>query len=275
MCRLRSTCALVAIVAVLATAACGSGNVRTKEQYSADVAPVLTSLAPRLSGARTGQDAALAYDAAAAQWDLIKPTAALSKLHSQLAIDWRRAADGARGSEGIGVTDWTSDTSPIWVKYVEHDYNSWLLVQESDEDRRTIVLKPGGDNNMAPTFCANDRIEFQPFDGQVTRGQLLKFSPSHDRHVDFARALGLPGETVTIVNGGFTVNGEAVDDRPGLEAFNFDAGPILVPAGSYFVTDDNRKVWNSTRTVRAFVKAEDILGILPADAKGCKTIAGS
>ena len=58
------------------------------------------------------------------------------------------------------------------------------------------------------------------------------------------RVIGLPSETVQIVDGKFLINGEEIEDIEGLdppEDAGIAASPVKLSVGEYFVVGDNRK----------------------------------
>ena len=91
---------------------------------------------------------------------------------------------------------------------------------------------------------------------------IFKF-PDDESKLYIKRVIGLPGDTVVIVDGKVYINGssEPLDDSfcPEEPLGNF--GPYSVPEGSYFMLGDNRnysadsRFWQNT-----FVKREKILG---------------
>lgn len=63
------------------------------------------------------------------------------------------------------------------------------------------------------------------------------------RHFMSARVIGLPGETIQIVNGRILINGEAYKegkDFPSINNPGMAANAITLEAGEYFVLGDNR-----------------------------------
>lgn len=81
------------------------------------------------------------------------------------------------------------------------------------------------------------------------RGDVIVFLEPMERKRDFIkRVIGLPGETVQVVNRKVYINGEPLDEdayayysnprfMPGLDDF----GPYTVPENSYFMMGDNRE----------------------------------
>lgn len=77
------------------------------------------------------------------------------------------------------------------------------------------------------------------------------------------RVIGLPGDKVEYKNNRLYVNDSEVEEdyiRGKMEDYNIEElGSTVVPANSYFVLGDNRKVSADSR-VYGFIKQKDILG---------------
>ena len=130
-------------------------------------------------------------------------------------------------------------------------------------ERGKLVIR--GDS-MEPTI-KNGQIVYVS-DVQTERGSIvavkshstLKY-PNTDNPVLLKRVVGLPGETVEIIEGQTYINGEALDEPYLKEEMLGSFGPYEVPEGSYFVMGDNRnessdaRYWENT-----YVKEEKILG---------------
>lgn len=139
---------------------------------------------------------------------------------------------------------------------------------------RSFVLQafqiPSG--SMIPTFLEGDRVlvtKFtygirNPFNnkvwveiGQPERWDVVIFVYPEDPKKDFVkRVIGLPGETVSMINGEIFINGQKVEDPHGRYDPNvFPSGqnfpPQVVQPGHYFMMGDNRdhssdsRVWGT------------------------------
>jgi signal peptidase I len=76
--------------------------------------------------------------------------------------------------------------------------------------------------------------------GDVQRGDIIVFRHPDDPSQDLIkRVIGVPGDTVEIVDGGVRVNGRPLDEPYIAAAPNY-AGQWQVPEGSLFVLGDNR-----------------------------------
>lgn len=77
------------------------------------------------------------------------------------------------------------------------------------------------------------------------------------------RIIGLPGETVNIVNGKVYINGEQIplDDSFCPETPIGDFGPYTVPEGCYFMLGDNRNCSKDSRFwENTYVREDQIVG---------------
>lgn len=120
--------------------------------------------------------------------------------------------------------------------------------------------------SMEPTVMTGDRIfgnRLAYLKSEPKRGDIIIFKfPDDENELFIKRIIGLPGDTVEMVNGEVFVNGEALDEssyivtRP-----EGNYGPYAVPEDSYFVMGDNRnnsadsRFWKNT-----FVRRDKILG---------------
>ena len=81
------------------------------------------------------------------------------------------------------------------------------------------------------------------------RGDIIVFHyPDDPKQIFVKRIIGLPGETVEMIDGITYIDGVAMEEdyinpdyweRP-IEGKNYNCGPFTVPEGHYFVMGDNR-----------------------------------
>lgn len=124
---------------------------------------------------------------------------------------------------------------------------------------RTFVVQtfyiPSG--SMIPTLQVGDRILVDKLSYHlhgVGRGDIVVFSKPPLEHQNIndlvKRVIGLPGETISSVNGQVYINGKLLHEpwlQPGVKTtpgpdpvpFNLDK-PYRIPAGEYYVMGDNR-----------------------------------
>lgn len=119
--------------------------------------------------------------------------------------------------------------------------------------------------SMETTIMTGDRIfgnRLAYTNSDPQRGDIVIFKyPDDEKQLFIKRLIGMPGETLEMIDGVIYINGEALDE-PYLAATPYgDYGPITVPEGAYFVMGDNRnnsadsRYWN-----QPFVYREKILG---------------
>lgn len=130
-------------------------------------------------------------------------------------------------------------------------------------------------SSMEPNVCAGDQLRFDRPNDDIERWAILLFRVPFDEDRRFIkRAVGLPGEEISVRDGLVMVDGAFLwaDDEYALSPANYEWGPELVPEGHYFVLGDNRRnsfdshVWP---TGYEFVPLGNIEGVLPADTRGC------
>ncbi len=114
--------------------------------------------------------------------------------------------------------------------------------------RAIPLIKSGPDSKVFP---------FHPPD----RGDVIVFIAPTDTTRDFVkRVIGVPGDTVRIVNGVVFVNGNQLDEPYLVSKDNYSMSPKRVPDGAYFVLGDNRRASDDSRKW-GFVPAENIIGM--------------
>lgn len=97
------------------------------------------------------------------------------------------------------------------------------------------------------------------------RGDVVVFRAPGAEERDFIkRIIGVPGDTIEILNGQVIVNGETLKEPFILNHANYTwpldgRGPVTVPPGQFFVLGDNRTN-SSDSHVWGFVPADHIIG---------------
>ena len=96
------------------------------------------------------------------------------------------------------------------------------------------------------------------------RGDIVIFRyPDNEKLYYVKRVIGLPGETVEVIDGKVYINGSDTSlDEPYLpEPMEGSYGPYEVPEGCYFMMGDNRNNSSDSRTdIVGNIKREDIIG---------------
>ena len=101
---------------------------------------------------------------------------------------------------------------------------------------------------------------------QPERFDIILFDPPYDAPMLYVkRIIGLPNETVVIIDGNVYIDGSNIplDDSFINEPARGNYGPFFVPNGSYFVMGDNRNRSSDSRHwANSFVPHENIVGRL-------------
>lgn len=155
-----------------------------------------------------------------------------------------------------------------------------------------VVLVVGIVNSF---FLLNARIPSDSMEHTITKGDQLfgnrlayknkdperydivifKF-PDDEKQLFIKRVIGLPGETVTIIDGEVYINDdpEPLDDSFLAEKMEGDFGPYEVPEGCYFMMGDNRnwsndsRFWQNTYVRRDQILAKAMLRYWPLNKIG-------
>ena len=98
------------------------------------------------------------------------------------------------------------------------------------------------------------------------RGDVVIFKSPSNKEIDYIkRIIGLPGDTVSIQNNAFFVNGQKVDEpylAPDTPIFGgaylAEGQSVVVPPGSYFVSGDNRPHSSDSREFGPITEADFI-----------------
>lgn len=98
--------------------------------------------------------------------------------------------------------------------------------------------------------------------GEPERGDIVVFYfPDDETEVFIKRLIGLPGETIEIIDGYVYVDGEVLDEDyvRGERSGNF--GPYEVPEGEYFMLGDNRHFSGDSREWNdKYVSKDQLIG---------------
>ena len=114
------------------------------------------------------------------------------------------------------------------------------------------------DESMAPALTSGEVVlcdRFAKFLRMPERGDLVLFATADGLFIK--RIVGMPGETVEIVQGHVFINSIPLDESSYVVNYFGDMVPVVVSAGSVFVLGDNREDMYDSRL--------DTLGSIPFD----------
>ncbi|HHV13671.1 MAG TPA: signal peptidase I [Clostridiales bacterium] len=94
------------------------------------------------------------------------------------------------------------------------------------------------------------------------RGDIIVFQAPDTPEEDYIkRVIGLPGETVEVIDGVVYIDGDPLEEDYLKEPMEGSFGPYEVPEGSYFMMGDNRNIsWDARYWTEKFVKKDKIRG---------------
>ncbi len=121
--------------------------------------------------------------------------------------------------------------------------------------------------SLENTLMTDDIVFSTRLTNNIDRYDIVSFYMTEDRgsSVYIKRVIGLPGDTVEILNGDVYVNGDKIEDKyvyndPYNGALCIGYKKFEVPEDSYFMMGDNRhNSYDSRYWKNPFVKKEDIL----------------
>ena len=100
--------------------------------------------------------------------------------------------------------------------------------------------------SMEPNLMNADRLLVSKVSyafGEPERGDIIVFpSPYEDGREFIKRIIGMPGETVQIINGSVRINGQPIEEPYLVNRDGRDYPSTVIPQGEYFVLGDNRPV---------------------------------
>lgn len=119
--------------------------------------------------------------------------------------------------------------------------------------------------SMIPTIMEGDRIignRLAYNHSEPKRGDVIVFyNPDNEEEKYVKRVIGLPGETVRIVDGAVYIDGQLLDESAYLDTTPYGSyGPYTVPEDCYFMMGDNRNSsWDSRFWSNTYVHKNKII----------------
>ncbi len=119
--------------------------------------------------------------------------------------------------------------------------------------------------SMNDTLKKDDRLVASKIPymfGEVQRGDIIVFHfPDDEKEIYIKRCIGLPGETVEIINGYVYIDGTLLQEDYVKGERSGSYGPYHVPEGEYFMLGDNRHNSEDSRAWKdKYVSKSQIVG---------------
>ena len=124
---------------------------------------------------------------------------------------------------------------------------------------RTFIVTPVKVNgsSMYPTLDGNEIMLLNKL-GSIDRFDIVVVKLEGESNNLIKRVIGMPGETVEIINSKIYINGEVLDDDYGYGS-TYSVDPITLEDDEYFILGDNRVVSIDSRAFGK-VSREEIKG---------------
>lgn len=164
-----------------------------------------------------------------------------------------------------------TDDNKITKESVKKEIMEWIIVIEVAVILAVVLnmfiivnaIVPTA--SMETTIMTGDRLfgnRLAYNKEEPARGDIVIFRfPDDETQLFIKRIIGMPGDTLEMIDGVVFINGEAIDE-PYLATIPYgDYGPITVPEGAYFMMGDNRNNSADSRYwQQPFVYRDKILG---------------
>lgn len=116
--------------------------------------------------------------------------------------------------------------------------------------RATIQTYEVFKSSMEPNFIEGQRVVVNKavyWFGEPQRGDVVIFKAPNVKGEEYIkRVIGVPGDTVEVVQGVVYVNGKELEEPYIKNSFTYSMNKATVPPDSYFVLGDNRDVSNDS-----------------------------
>lgn len=288
MLRWRSVLALAIFGLALGACSGGGGNASVSSTDADYINRVLLFVSNCNAGkAIDNQALGHQLEQQAKDWNSIRPPSSLATLHA--------AYGSALSKAGAGYLQASTATSALAGAAAAFDasrraYRDWYAAFSKKYASELFTVEGAA---MEPAFSNGQVVAIRPVAEPIKRWDIAIFKFPLDPTRNFIkRVVALPGETVEVRGETIYVNGAvAVGDVYAKETPNYTYAARVVPAGMYWVLGDNRRnsfdshAWAGScagqqacdpcRTAQQcdFVPGANILGVLPADTRGCKSSA--
>jgi signal peptidase I len=129
--------------------------------------------------------------------------------------------------------------------------------------RATIQTYEVFQSSMLPNFHAGERVVVNKavyWFGDPQRGDVVILkAPNGEPNNWIKRIIGLPGDTIEIIQGATYVNGVKLEEPYVKNSFTYSFPKRIVPEASYFFLGDNRDVSNDS-SKGWFLLRQDVIG---------------
>ena len=142
----------------------------------------------------------------------------------------------------------------------KNDFISYIIIILVVVLIRTFLITPIRvvGSSMDKTLTAGEILLLEKVDKNYKRYDIVVIKEGRERIIK--RIIGMPGESIKIIEGIIYINGEAIDDKYAssyTENFSLSKFDLeVIPEDSYFVLGDNRIVSKDSRILGPIKKSQ-------------------
>lgn len=172
-----------------------------------------------------------------------------------IELDISEEDEDAIDNEASAINNKTTVTAMILREIFSYAMIIVIAVAAAFTINRFVIINANvPTRSMVPTINVDDKLlgfRLAYLFSEPERGDIIIFEHqcynTSDKEALIKRVIGIPKDTVEIVDGVLYINGEIVEEGYIAEEMNGNFGPYEIPEDCYFVMGDNRNISDDAR----------------------------